>query len=73
MITTYTNTGLYDDETCHCCEEGDRLSSITYDNDGIKTTLENVYVTEITSNGCRVLTSNSSELIHLDDIIAFEP
>lgn len=73
MITTYTTTGLYNDETGSCCEEGDKLTSVTYTKNGIKTTLENIYVTEITTCGCHILTSNGSELIPINNIITFEP
>lgn len=78
MITTYTNTGLHDEMTGSCCEEGDTISSITYvktvNGKSIETTLEDVHISEITAYDCLILTDNNdSERIPIDNIITFEP
>ena len=50
MIKSYCNYGIYNEKTSQCLEEGDDVDQLTYWDDGRRVVLENVHISEITSD-----------------------
>lgn len=70
-IKVYCNRGLYDDETSHCLTEGDICDSLSYWNNGVKITKNNVLIKCIINDDEIIIELDDYQelLLNVDDII----